>query len=353
MFAGIHWHARDEEQKHKETIERSLAVAEAAGLDAIVAMPNTTRPLISLERCQEYLTIADKVDSKVKFFVNIGLTSDKEQIKRAVQAYHREPRIVGMKLFMGKSTGTLSVVEYEEQAIVFETLRKEGYEGVVACHCEKESLMDVTKYNQNNPRSWSEICRPEDAEIASFDDAVNIGEETNFAGTIQVCHVSTLEVVDKINNYQGHLKISFEITPQHLFLDWTILSKNIGRWYKCNPPLRCPEIQQGLLQRMLDGKIPIIASDHAPHTVYDKMKNPPASGIASGTAWPYVMRELQELGMSDELLHKVGYQNAVDLYGLENLGVECRKREVDWTTLKALQATYPHNAFHGIFRGCD
>jgi len=347
MWVDFHWHGRDEEQAHKETIARSLAVAEAGGLDAIAAMPNTARPLITLERCQEYLAIARDVGSPVKFYVHIGLTPDVEQVKRAVEAYREEPGIIGMKAYWGRSTGDLSVIHEEEQLQVIETLAAEAYDGVLASHCEKEALMNDKLYDPNMPVTWSTMCRKEESEYMSFYDILDMSEKSGFTGTLHVCHVSTVEAIEKVFYYDGPVRLSCGVTPHHLFLNSKKLQGPDGAWYKCNPPLRSELTQTEIKKRFKKGLIPIIESDHAPHTEEDKEGNTPASGIANAFMWPYIIEALRKEGMSDELIHKVAFENAVKLYGLEN-EIEPSDRPIDWDRLKKLRAEYPFDAFKDL-----
>ena len=344
-----HWHARDfESQSHKETIVHSLEVAYASGLDAIAAMPNTNPPLTNVGLCREYLSIADDVGLPVKFYVHIGLTSNPEQIKGAVQAWREEPGIIGMKAYWGRSTGDLSIVELEDQKRTIATLAECGYDGVLVSHCEKESVMDDAAYNPEKPRTWSTDARPEEAEVESFKDILRAARDYKFQGTIHVAHVSTTRVVDLIQGYSKinpDVKLSCGVTPHHLFLDYTHLDGEDGAWYKCNPPLRSLETQQGLLERLKDGRIGIIESDHAPHTEEDKSKEVPASGLASGTSWPYVSAALMSMGMSDQQILEVTFNNAKKLYGGRTAELQASNRETDFKRLKELQGDYPHDPF--------
>ena len=341
----LHWHGRDLKQVHKETLYRSLMVAEASGIRRLAYMPNTDEPLTTLERCLDYLKISDAAGTQVETFVNIGLTPDLEQVKRAVEATSESARIRAMKLYMGRSTGDLSIVNKDQQRSVIETLAKEGYDKVLMSHCEKEDKMDDKKYDPGKPRTWSTICRPEEAEIESYNDLVEMAEAVNFKGTIHVCHVSTAYVVDFIHNYQGKLKLSCGITPHHFILSDMVLASPVGAWYKCNPPLRSEETRVQLENRILHGRIPIIESDHAPHTADDKKGDKPASGIACGTAWPYVAEYVMNRGMSESCVRAAVWENASKLFGLP---IEAPEVKVDFDKLKKLQASYPFDHFGGM-----
>lgn len=345
MWVDFHWHARDlETQRYKETIEHSLAVAEAAGLDAIGVMPNTDPALTSLEFCQEYLDLARH--PRVKMFTHIGLTPDVEQVKRAVEATRLDERIFGMKAYWGRSTGDLSIVEEDAQFRVMSALAREGYDGVLVGHFEDERIMRDKLYDSKNPVTWSTLCRPEDAEISSFLKILKMAESVNFRGAIHVAHVSTTFVVDYVADYKGPVKLSCGATPHHIFFNNEKLAGPNGEYYKCNPPLRDEDTRKGLEERSVEGRIPIIESDHAPHSHDDKHPpegKVPASGLVVGTAWPYVISALRGIGMSDSAIHAAAFQNAVRLYGLE--GKIEPKNKPDLERLKELQGFYPFDPF--------
>ncbi|MBI2666035.1 hypothetical protein HYX13_00320 [Candidatus Woesearchaeota archaeon] len=354
MWADFHWHARDWAESHKETVKRSLELAYASGGLAIGVMPNTTPPLTTLEFCQEYLKLADgvtvlgeKQKILVQMYVHLALTSDLEQVKRAIEATRKEPGICGMKAYWGHSTGNLGILQEEIQSKVFSTLTQEGYEGVLVNHCEDDTLLSDTLYNSQEPKTWSTHCRPEKAEIASFIKTISLAEQAGFQGKFHVAHVSTLQVVDFINNYTGKLRISCGVTPHHFLLDNSYLERPDGAWYKCNPPLRSKETQQRLLERLMQGKIPIIESDHAPHTAKDKTQAIPASGIASGLVWPELRFYLRGLGMSREQIKAVTFDNAVALYGLQDKIIYEERK--DRKELETVREKYPHQPFGEFF----
>ncbi|MBW2969542.1 hypothetical protein KY309_00100 [Candidatus Woesearchaeota archaeon] len=353
MWVDFHWHSRDEEEADKESVLRSLMVAEAAGLCAIAAMPNTKKPLITLERCVEYLSLADSYKGPVKFYVHIGLTSDLEQVKRAVEIVS-EPvqrkifglrQIIGLKAYWGRSTNDLSIIEEEAQYCVLDTLAKEGFDGVLVGHFEDEEECANELYDPKNPRSWNELCRPEVAEQSSFRKIFRMAEDVKFPGRLHVAHVSTLEVADAVWNYDGPVKLSCDVSLHHVVFNDYMLVNPDGAQFKCNPPLRSEDTRLGLFERLMKGRIPILISDHAPHTAASKLSPEPPSGIASGTAWPYVIQFLRHNGVSEGIIREVAFENAVKLYGLK---LEPHGRRVDWKRLEELQKEYSFDAFKGV-----
>ncbi len=343
-----HWHARDGKQSHKETVKHSLELTNIAGGTGLIAIGNTDPPLTTEERCVEYLALANDVEVHMRFYVLPCLTSDTEQVKRMVDASRRVPGIAGLKMFWDDSTGNLGIKNKDDQYKVIETLVQEGYNGVLVGHNENCKVSFNDRFDRVHPKTWSTICRPEISEISSFAAAVEMLTEQGFHGKYHVAHVSTLPVVDFIANYQGPLRLSCGATPHHLFLNDHYLQKSDGVWYKCNPPLRSPQTQNGLQNRLIDGRIPIIESDHAPHTEEDKMKDLPASGIISAPIWPYMICHLKELGMETERIRAATFGNVVRLFGLENR-IQCEEREVQWGILDQMRAAYPHDPFKMIF----
>lgn len=354
MWVDFHWHGRDWEEADKETVLRSLAVAEAAGLSAVGFMPNLfKRPLISLERCVDYLSLADAYTGPVQSYVHIGLTTDLDQVKRAVEIMS-EPvqgkifgrrRILGPKAFFGRSTNDLSIIEEEAQYCVLDTLAKEGFDGVLVGHFEDEAECADELYVPDKPITWSELCRPEVAERSSFKKILRMAEDVKFPGRLHVAHVSTLEVADFVLNYEGSVRLSCDVSLHHIVFNNHVLAGADGVWYKCNPPLRSEDTRRGLLERLKVGKISMLVSDHAPHTAASKSGSAPASGIASGAAWPYVIQFLRKQGMSDSIIREVAFNNPVKLYGLE---LSPRGRPVDLKRLEELQKQYPFDAYKGL-----
>ncbi|VVB81911.1 Allantoinase [uncultured archaeon] len=367
MFIDSHWHARDLNEKAKETVGHSLAVGEAAGLDAIVAMPNTNPPLTTLEACEAYLKLADACKSRVQFYVLIGLTPNPEQVKLAVEATRKNPRIVGLKAYWGSSTGNLLIGKKEEQMKVFEVLVREGYKGVLVGHFEDEALIRKELYDSKNPKTWNTLCRSEKAEGSSVDNILDIAEsakatvtvrnevredgavrivksleEVGYVGKLHIAHVSTPEVVDAVANYEGPLKLTCGVTFHHVIFNDDMLQGPDGRWYKCNPPLRCEATRKALLDALLDGRINDVESDHASHDVESKNSVVPASGIASGTVWPYFFKFLRTKNVSPTIMTDVLFSNAVKLY---NLQFEKRNFRPNLRKLEELQGFYPFDPF--------
>ncbi len=348
----MHWHARDFEHRRKDTMQHSLQLAYAAGLTAVGAMPNTIPSLTTLELCREYLALADQTGVPIQFFLHIGLTPDVEQVKRAVEAVRKNPRIIGMKAYWGRSTGDLSIIREDQQYAVWETLAKEGYEGVIVGHYEEEFFLGDALFNRESPKTWSTVSRPESAEITSFHKNTWMANKVKFKGRIHVAHVSTPHVVEeiyRINNYAHHFtylkgRISCGITPHHWTFNSDVMDGPNGLEYKCNPALREELTREVLKAHFFSERIPIGESDHAPHSEEDKHGKDVASGISGGGSWPYVVALMRLLGMPEDCLRRVTFDNALKLYNLQGR-VEYNPRVPDLERLAELQGVYHFDAF--------
>ena len=112
MYIDAHVHLRDFRQSHKETISHGLEVAVDSGVDAVFDMSNTDPPILTRDVVIDRLRVARAANIPSVFYgVYMGLTTDPEQIKGAVEAYREFPQVIGMKLYAGHSVRTLLLTQ--------------------------------------------------------------------------------------------------------------------------------------------------------------------------------------------------------------------------------------------------
>lgn len=320
MYIDCHVHCRDFNQKHKETIVHALEVAEKVGLSAIFDMPNTDPPTITEKEVFERLS---KADSPVFYGVYVGLTSDREQITEAVKICNKWfPResdkkgVVGLKMFAGKSVGDLTVSEEKEQKKVYEELAKQNYKGVLVVHCEKEKEMRSQLWDPQEPCTWDR-ARPQKAETESIKDQIKFALSSDYKGKLHIPHVSSPSSIELIEEKRQFLNLSCGVTPHHLLFNHdTVKNSDQGILYKVNPPIRDRSSQELLLKKFKEGKIDVLETDHAPHTLEEKLKDH-ASGIPGLSFWPVFVKILKEKGVSEELLEKVAFENINEIFGMK------------------------------------
>ena len=325
MFIDCHVHCRDFEQSHKETIAHALKVAKDSGMSAIFDMPNTNPAVITRKEVVERFTLAKAANSPVFYGLYIGLTSDPEQIKEAVETYNEffpknygdDYGVIGLKMFAGKSVGNLNISNSEEQLEIYKQLVKNNFSGVLVVHCEKESEMNPELWDPSRPETHGE-ARREEAEITSVKDQINFALQTGYAslgskGKLHIAHISVPQAVELVTPNKNHLNISCGATPHHLLLNDNLMKEKKGILYKANPPLRKQNSQELLLKQFKKGMIDVLESDHAPHTRKEKIDEY-MSGIPGLASWPIFIEALKKEGVSESLMNKVTFENVNKIF---------------------------------------
>lgn len=320
-----HVHLRDWQEAGKETLLHGLGVARRAGLDAVFEMPNTDPPLTSRAAVDRRLDCADAALREVPGVFHglyAGLTADPDQIRDVVSAHAaRFPRVVGLKLFAGHSTGGMGVTGEEGQRRIYRALARLKYRGVLAVHAEKESLLrkrpdGAPDWDPRHPCTHAD-ARPAEAEVRSVEDQIRLAAEAGFRGVLHIAHVSVPESLDRIREARDRglpFRLSSGITPHHAMLASPDMEGRAGLLLKANPPLRPRAMQQAMLQALLAGQIDWVESDHAPHTLADKLERH-ASGIPALPYYPRFVERLRALGMSSAALDSVTHGRAEEVFG--------------------------------------
>jgi dihydroorotase len=227
-------------------------------------------------------------------------------------------------MFAGRSVGDLSVTAEADQSLVYRVLAEEGFTGVVAVHCEKESEMHPELWNPKIPVSHCR-ARPPEAEYASVLDQINFSGEVGFKGYLHIPHVSTnLSVHAVVEARKQGRKISMGVTPHHLLFSDERMMQPDGILYKVNPPLRDAVENMLLMNYLRDGAIDWIETDHAPHTfaektgkVLDEKGNPKYdSGIPSLVFYPRLIEVLVQNGFSQAQLDRITHTNIENVFGI-------------------------------------
>jgi len=314
MRIDPHVHLRDEEQNYKETITHGLATARKAGVDIVFDMPNTQKPILAKEDIERRLKLVPDPE-KGRYFLYIGATIDKNQLKEATELVSEVKEVIGIKMFAGKSTGTLEIIDEEEQKGVYEALAELNYNGVLAVHCEKEGYI-VDTFDPKSPISHA-TSRPNIAEVESIKDQIKFARDTGFKGNLHICHTSTKESVELVDEARKDIKITCGVTPHHLLFDETKMNDDHGLLYKMNPPLRSKEDVEALSNYLKEGKIDWIETDHAPHTIGEKLYD----GYPSGFPSLYLYKELVERllpdwGLTQSQIEDLTSNNIIKAFGM-------------------------------------
>jgi len=316
-YVDIHVHARDLEERYKETVEHVLnVIAPSQNVSIIFDMPNTKKPLLRKEDVERKLSVVPK-GKENSYFVWIGITAEEDQIIEAISLVEEHEKVIGIKMFAGKSVGSLALIKREEREIVYEALAKNNYKGVLAVHCEMEDLIKNDLFDPERPETHC-LARPPEAEIRSVEEQINLAKKHGFKGTLHICHVSLPETVELVDKARKEMKITCGVTPHHLLWDESMMKGKgkLGLIYKMNPPLREKSKVEMLRNLVSQGKVDFLESDHAPHHIGEKLFPPYLSGFPSLYLYKEMAEEfLPKIGTKKEIIEKMTKENAIKLFG--------------------------------------
>lgn len=311
-----HVHFRVPGGEHKEDWRTGAAAAIAGGITTVLDMPNNIPACTTKERLEEKKNLIDEQLKEaaipLRYHLYLGAHKDSlGEIERAQGAY------VGIKVFLGQSTGTLLMDSDEAFAEVCRIAADIG--ALVAVHAEDDHIIEYNK--QQFPGidvSLHSRIRAREAAITALQKALSMAKK--YGTHMYILHASTKEEVDMIRKAkQDGLNIFLETTPHHLFLSEKDYER-LGTLGQMNPPLRTEEDQAALWQGLLDGTIDTIGTDHAPHTKEEK--NKPYGEAPSGvpgieTLLPLLLNEHNKGKISLETIIQVTRTNAEKIFRLE------------------------------------
>lgn len=355
-----HVHLRDWSQSSKETLVHGMTAGVSAGIGTFFDMPNTSPALTDRETVLKRLADGDSAAQLVldatgvlpSYHIYGGLTADAVQVANMASLVRELfPRVVGLKMFAGHSTGNMGLVTEELQRQVYHELAKAGYRGVLAVHCEKESLLRPERWNPAVPSSHS-LARPVEAEVESVRDQIRFATEEGFSGTLHICHVSTAGTLELIKAAQSAgipFAVTCGATAHHALLSEAAYGSIAyggmpGNWVKMNPPLRSEQDRKAIFDGLLDGFITWAESDHAPHTLEDKAGG--ASGIPGFSGTLLLVHALRRAGCSPQRLQDVFGRKVGEIFGLPGNGrIEIPDDVEISEALPVIDGMYPWNPF--------
>jgi len=262
-----HVHVRDMEMAYKETWVTASKAAIAGGVTTIIDMPNTKPATTNLKGLNSKREAAKKANVNYKF--HLGATEN--NLEELGQILASDPTdVAGIKVFLAGSSSNEVVADENKLKDIFKLAKK--YDKVVLVHTELQSCLD--KWSQKIAEKTiqnHDMIRNRECSIKGTGLVLRIANE--IGSKLYICHVSTKEEIELIRTAkQTNKNIFCEVTPHHLILDKSIL-KQVGNFGKVNPPLRAKEDNQALWEAVIDGTIDCVGSDHAPHTIDEKIED--------------------------------------------------------------------------------
>ncbi len=255
-------HFRDPGLTHKEDLYTASRACAKGGVTSFLEMPNTTPNTISQAALEQKLALASH-KSIVNYGFYIGATPfNTDQLKHA----HRTP---GIKIFIGSSTGNLLVDEQEALEKIF----AETTLGITA-HCEDEAtiLANRERIGPNPTLEDHSRIRDVKAAVVATKRAMDLAFRHNHR--FHVLHTSTGDETELLADHRN--LITAEACPHHLFFDVRDYA-TLGTKVQMNPSIKYAEDRERLWAALLDGRIQVIATDHAPHTLAEKSQPYPKS----------------------------------------------------------------------------
>jgi dihydroorotase len=258
-------HFREPGLTHKATIGTEARAAVAGGTTSYMEMPNTVPNAVTQELLEDKYTIASET-SLANYSFYMGATND-----NLAEVLLTNPNTVcGIKIFMGSSTGNMLVDNEATLDQIFEKARLP-----IAVHCEDEQTIrdNMAIYEEKYGDDIPIECHPEIRnEVACFKSsfmAVKLAEKHNTR--LHILHISTEEELKLFRNDipLEQKRITAELCVHHMWFDKEDYD-TYGAQIKCNPAIKEARHKKALLQGLLDDKLDVIATDHAPHTWDEK-----------------------------------------------------------------------------------
>ena len=260
-------HFREPGLTYKADIFTESRAAVAGGITSFMEMPNTVPNTVTQELLEDKYKIASK-NSLANYSFFMGATNDNlEEVLKTDQK-----NVCGIKIFMGSSTGNMLVDNEKTLESIFSSTSM-----LIATHCEDEATIKRNmeafkqKYGENITPEMHPLIRNVDACYTSSSFAVDLAKKHN--SRLHILHISTAKETSLFDNTipLKDKKITAEACVHHLwFSDKDYADK--GNWIKWNPAIKSEEDRKGIFDAVMDGRIDVIATDHAPHTIEEKSK---------------------------------------------------------------------------------
>ncbi|MCK7589159.1 dihydroorotase [Subsaxibacter sp. CAU 1640] len=321
VFPGViddQVHFREPGLTHKATIETESRAAVAGGITSFIEMPNTIPQATTIEKLEEKFAIAQKSSFANYSFMFGGTNDNLEEILKV------DPKkVAGLKLFLGSSTGDMLVDNPKTLENIFSKTRL-----LISAHCEDEATIKrnieahLEKYGEDIPIECHPIIRSEEACYISSSKAIELAKKTG--ARLHVFHLSTAKETKLFSNKVPlkDKKITAEVCIHHLwFSDEDYNSK--GTFIKWNPAVKKAKDRDELWKALLDDRIDVIATDHAPHTLEEKKNTytkAPSGGPLVQHALP-AMLEMHHKGRIslEKIVEKMCHNPAI-LFQIEKRG---------------------------------
>jgi dihydroorotase len=321
VFPGViddQVHFREPGLTHKATIETESRAAIAGGITSFIEMPNTNPQTTTIKKLNEKFEIAAKTSYANYSFMFGGTNDNLDEILKL------DPKkVAALKLFLGSSTGNMLVDNPDVLEKIFSST-----DLLIAVHCEDETTIKnnlqkhIEEFGDDIPIKYHPIIRSEEACYLSSSKAIELAKKTG--ARLHVFHLSTGKETKLFTNKipLKDKKITAEVCIHHLwFTDKDYDQKDT--FIKWNPAVKTENDKEQLWKALLDDKIDVIASDHAPHTIEEKQNvytKAPSGGPLVQHALPAMLEMYHKEKISlPKIVEKMCHNPAI-LFQIEKRG---------------------------------
>ena len=299
-----HVHLRDPGATHKEDFTTGTRAALAGGVTTILDMPNNSVPTTSRAALDEKRAMA-RSKATCDYGLFAGATEENTRMEIG------DWGAVGVKLYMGATTGDLLVTDFGTMYRHFSA----PHHLPLVVHAEDNEAL---KFFARDPsRRRHSAKRPPLSAALAVSRALTLAEETE--RQLHIAHLSTAHEIELVIDAKAHgVNVTCEATPQHLFLS-TEDEEQLGPLGVVNPPLRAPDDVRALWHNL--SHIDMVATDHAPHTIAEKQSAKPPSGMPGlETILPLFLTAASEKRLSLQDIARLTARNPAHTFHLRHKG---------------------------------
>jgi len=311
-------HFREPGLTHKANIATESKAAIVGGITSFIEMPNTVPQATTQKLLEEKFEIASKSSYANYSFMFGGTNDNLDELLKTDPT-----KVAAIKLFLGSSTGNMLVDNEEVLEKIFSSTKM-----LIAVHCEDEATIQKNlatykaQFGDDIPIKYHPIIRSEEACYLSSSKAIELAKKTG--ARLHVFHLSTAKETHLFRNDipLEEKQITAEVCVHHLwFTDADYNEK--GTLIKWNPAVKTQQDKDGLWKALLDDRIDIIATDHAPHTLAEKdhvYTKAPSGGPLVQHALLAVLEKVKEGVISIEKAVEKMSHNPAKIYQIEKRG---------------------------------
>lgn len=269
LFPGViddQVHFREPGLTHKATIYTESKAAVAGGVTSFMEMPNTIPNALTQDLLEDKYSIAAETSlANYSFYMGTGNDNADEVLK----TNEKRKDVCGIKIFMGSSTGNMLV----DNPNTLDKIFRES-EVLIATHCEDENIIKknleiINRENRELTAADHPLIRDEEVCYSSSLLAIQIAKKYNTR--LHILHISTEKELNLFSNMLplNEKRITAEVCVHHMHFTSDDYA-SLGNKIKCNPAIKAPHNKDALWIALLDNRLDVIATDHAPHTLDEK-----------------------------------------------------------------------------------